>query len=115
MGFSREEYWSGLPFPSPGSFTISLQILLLACCLPFSYASIIFKVKVFKHFYIVKSLVFHDPSSGFESKVLSHLEIRHVYSFIFSSRSLCRYFYLVFVFLFVFIFNSLKHLEFIWK
>ena len=20
MGFSRQEYWSGLPFPSPGSF-----------------------------------------------------------------------------------------------
>ena len=20
MGFSREEYWSGLPFPSPGNF-----------------------------------------------------------------------------------------------
>jgi len=21
MGFSRQEYWSGLPFPSPGDFT----------------------------------------------------------------------------------------------
>ena len=21
MGFSRQEYWSGLPFPSPGSLT----------------------------------------------------------------------------------------------
>ena len=23
MGFSRQEYWSGLPFPSPGSFSTS--------------------------------------------------------------------------------------------
>ena len=29
MGFSRQEYWSGLPFPSPVSGEASIQILCL--------------------------------------------------------------------------------------
>ena len=29
MGFSRQEYWSGVPLPSPGPLTTSLQILAL--------------------------------------------------------------------------------------
>ena len=32
MGFSRQEYWSGLPFPSPGIFlTQGLNLGLLHC------------------------------------------------------------------------------------
>ena len=32
MGFSRQEYWSGLPFPSPGIFsTQELKLGLLHC------------------------------------------------------------------------------------
>jgi len=32
MGFSRQEYWSGLPFPSPGIFqTQELNLGLLHC------------------------------------------------------------------------------------
>ena len=32
MGFSRQEYWSGLPFPSPGNFpTQGLNIGLPHC------------------------------------------------------------------------------------
>ena len=30
MGFSRQEYWSGLPFPSPGDLP-DLGITLLSC------------------------------------------------------------------------------------
>ena len=26
MGFSKQEYWSGLPFPSPGSILINLSV-----------------------------------------------------------------------------------------
>ena len=35
MGFPRQEYWSGLPFPSPGDFTNSVSELssLLSCAL----------------------------------------------------------------------------------
>ena len=29
MGFSRQEYWSGLPFPSPFSFVSQLLILIM--------------------------------------------------------------------------------------
>ena len=25
MGFSRQEYWSGLPFPSPGTYNIYIH------------------------------------------------------------------------------------------
>ena len=25
MGFSRQEYWSGLPYPSPGEYLISIS------------------------------------------------------------------------------------------
>ena len=28
MGFSKQEYWSGLPFPSPGDLDNSLWVLL---------------------------------------------------------------------------------------
>ena len=31
LGFSRQEYWSGLPFPSPCSVTKSCQILATPC------------------------------------------------------------------------------------
>ena len=32
MGFSRQEYWSGMPFPSPGIFlTQGLNLCLLIC------------------------------------------------------------------------------------
>ena len=30
LGFSRQEYWSGLPFPSPNPYPICLQIYLIA-------------------------------------------------------------------------------------
>ena len=42
MGFSRQEYWSGLPFPTPGKDTIILfmylflTVLGLCCCVSFS-------------------------------------------------------------------------------
>ena len=45
MGLPRQEYWSGLPFPSPGDLT-DLEIdavapavspALWACCLPLSH------------------------------------------------------------------------------
>ena len=41
MGFSRQGYWSGLPFPSPGDLP-NPEIELLhwqADCLPLSYQS----------------------------------------------------------------------------
>ena len=38
MGFPRQEYWSGLPFPSPGDMNLFIHILYLATylgiCLP---------------------------------------------------------------------------------
>ena len=32
MGFSRQEYWSGLPFPSPGERKLSTEELMLLNC-----------------------------------------------------------------------------------
>ena len=32
MGFSRQEYWSGLPFPSPGIFPTQESNPSLLCC-----------------------------------------------------------------------------------
>ena len=34
MGFSRQEYWSGLPFPSPGEKSV-LQVLIKTSDIPF--------------------------------------------------------------------------------
>ena len=34
MGFSRQEYWSGLPFPSPGEKSL-LQVLIKTSDIPF--------------------------------------------------------------------------------
>ena len=33
LGFSRQEYWSGLPFPSPGDFLTQGSKLSLLCLL----------------------------------------------------------------------------------
>ena len=36
MGFSRQEYWSGLPFPSPGDLPVSTMIAIsIAVAIPF--------------------------------------------------------------------------------
>ena len=35
MGFSRQEYWSGLPFPSPGDFSTQGSNLGLLHCRQF--------------------------------------------------------------------------------
>ena len=50
MGFFRQEYWSGLPFPSPGTYKVSIQISHLlnlffysinvfVCCVLVPYSS----------------------------------------------------------------------------
>ena len=40
MGFSRQEYWSGLPFPSPRGLYTSVYIQILYLCLCMIYASL---------------------------------------------------------------------------
>ena len=32
MGFSRQEYWSGLPFPTPGGRPLSGDLAWISCC-----------------------------------------------------------------------------------
>ena len=39
MGFSRQEYWSGLPLPSPVSPTLLLPKWLSSLCVSFSYSA----------------------------------------------------------------------------
>ena len=34
MGFSRQEYWSGVPLPSPHALTIELILPCLLACWP---------------------------------------------------------------------------------
>ena len=40
MGFSREEYWSELPFPPPGIFPIQGSNLSLLCILHYQVGSL---------------------------------------------------------------------------
>ena len=48
MEFSRQEYWSGLPFPSPGRFAVVLHIYfgLVACAFGVYSKKLIAKTKV---------------------------------------------------------------------
>ena len=73
---------------------ILLQIFLPACCQAFNSASIIFKVKAFKHFMQSNLQLSQDPSTCFESRVPSQLEIRYIYSLAFFSRNLYGFFLL---------------------
>ena len=41
MGFSRQEYWSGLPFPSPAKNIINLILVLTICWCPCVESSLV--------------------------------------------------------------------------
>ena len=54
MAFSRQEYWSGLPFPSPGDLPdpgIELGSPVLQAFYPLSHqkGSVIYRIKPFKY------------------------------------------------------------------
>ena len=55
MGFSRQEYWSGLPFPSPGfCLFFNGHIIALKCCVNFFCPTV-------NHLYTRISLPFGPP------------------------------------------------------
>ena len=65
MGFSRQEYWSGLPFPSPVDYTLSeLSTMTRPSWVTLHHMAHSF-IELDKAVFLVPSLqgtVFHDPS-----------------------------------------------------
>ena len=65
MGFSRQEYWSGLPSPSPGDLpdpgTEPLSLMSLA----------------FAHRFFTTSATWEDPQQGEIGKIKQNARINH--------------------------------------
>ena len=116
MGFSRQEYWSGLPFPPPGDFPnpgigmISLLILLplifhLQAHLLKNWWKTLFKMsitlnKVFLHYLQTKfqtPLIIHTSYSW--SYLSSFITYNHLLEFWFSNTELLVIFYNFFLML----------------
>ena len=85
MGFSRQEYWSGLPFPSPGDLpdpgirpgSPALEADALTSEPPGKCCSMLFNLR--KYFYIsTGNYVIHHPSNCQWKEMISYFLMLHL-------------------------------------
>ena len=70
MGFSRQEHWSGLPFPSPGDLPVSTMIAIsIAVAIPFIPSHRISRKKV------ERGLLYSFTRKQFEMQEVSELSV----------------------------------------
>ena len=81
MGFSRQEYWSGLPFPSPGDLrdpgikpgSPALQAEYILFCRQNTYFSVFESFAISVCYFC--NFIFNKGKTDLKSEVISHTEL----------------------------------------
>ena len=74
MGFSRQEYWSGVPLPSPHFYSLPCTSFTVSIFLLFSTKPFLNNLAQFSLFILVRAMVFPVVMYGYESWTIKKAE-----------------------------------------